>query len=149
MVEDEADFERAEELGFDLVERRIVEALRFERRTVDVRRALERVGALGEGFDRRDLLVAVAEAAQRRLNGLVNDLEVSAAGEFLEFHQREVRLDAGCIAVHYETDRAGGRDAGGLGVAVASDLPGIASALSHLTRARAHVSCVNSDGACA
>ena len=122
VVEDEADLERAEQLRFDLRERFVVEALRFERRAVDVRRALERVRALGERLDRRDLLVAVAETAQRRFDRLVDDLEVAAAGELLELHEREVGLDAGRIAIHHEADRAGRRDDGDLRVAVTRDL---------------------------
>ena len=64
----------------------------------------------------------VAEAAQRRLDRLVDDLEVAAAGELLELHEREVGLDAGRVAIHHEADRAGRRDDGDLRVAVARDL---------------------------
>ncbi len=61
----------------------------------------------------------VAEVDQGGAERLVGDLEVSAAGELLEFHQGEVRLDAGGVAVHQQADGAGGGDDGGLGVAVA------------------------------
>ncbi len=50
---------------------------------------------------------------------LVDDLEVAAAGELLELHEREVGLDAGGVAVHQEPDGAGGREHGRLRVAVA------------------------------
>ena len=50
---------------------------------------------------------------------MVDDLEVAAAGQLLELHQREVGLDAGGVAVHHQADGAGRRDHGGLGVAVA------------------------------
>ena len=66
-----------------------------------------------------DLLGVVAEVHQRRAERLVGDLEVSAAGELLEFHQGEVGLDAGGVAIHEQADGAGGGDDGGLGVAVA------------------------------
>ena len=65
------------------------------------------------------LLSAVAEVAQRRLDALVGDLEVAAAGELLELHQREVGLDAGGVAVHQQADGAGRREHRRLGVAVA------------------------------
>jgi len=42
---------------------------------------------------------------QRGIDGLIDDLEVAAAGEFLELHQSEVRLDSGRVAVHDEADR--------------------------------------------
>ena len=56
---------------------------------------------------------------KRFRHGAVDDLEVAAAGELLELHQREVGLDAGGVAIHDEADRAGRRDDGGLRVAVA------------------------------
>ncbi|MCY1511070.1 hypothetical protein D9M68_454640 [compost metagenome] len=73
----------------------------------------------GVSLDLGDLAFAITERAQRFRYGTVDDLEVAAAGELLEFHQREVGLDAGRIAVHDEADRAGRRDDGCLGVAVA------------------------------
>ena len=62
------------------------------------------------------LVVAKVEGGRDRL---VGDLEVAAAGEFLELHQREVGLDAGGVAVHQQTDGAGGRQQRGLSVAIA------------------------------
>ena len=73
----------------------------------------------GIGLDLGDLALAVAERAQRVGDGAVDDLEVAAAGELLELHQREVGLDAGGVAIHDEADRAGRRDHGRLGVAIA------------------------------
>ena len=61
----------------------------------------------------------IAEHAQRFRHRAVDDLEVAAAGELLELHQREVRLDAGGVAIHHQADRAGRRDHGRLRVAVA------------------------------
>ena len=73
----------------------------------------------GIGLDLRDVDFAVAERAQRLGHGAVDDLPVAAAGELLEFHQREIRLDAGGVAIHHEADGAGRRHHGGLRVAVA------------------------------
>ena len=55
-------------------------------------------------------------AARHRL---VDDLQHAAAGEQLVFHQRDVGLDAGGVAIHEEADGAGGREHGDLRVAVA------------------------------
>ena len=76
----------------------------------------------GIGLDLRDVALAVAERAQRLGHGAVDDLPVAAAGELLEFHQREIRLDAGGVAIHDEANGAGRRHHRGLRVAVAIDL---------------------------
>ncbi len=62
---------------------------------------------------------AVAEVDQGRAERLVGDLEISAAGELLEFDQGEIGFDAGGVAIHQQADGAGGGDDGGLGVAIA------------------------------
>ena len=72
-------------------------------------RCVDDIAVLGDVLDDRlDLLVLVAELAQRPRHGLVDDLHRPAADELLELHQREVRLDAGGVAVHHQADRAGG-----------------------------------------
>ena len=95
------------------------EALGLQGGVVDAGRLRERAVADRVGLDLGDLGFAVAERAQRFRHGAVDDLEVTAAGELLELHQREVRLDAGGVAIHHETDRAGRRDHGRLRVAIA------------------------------
>ena len=95
------------------------EALDAQRRRVDGRAPLERAVADRVGLDLGDLRLAVAERAQRIGHRAVDDLEVAAAGELLELHQREVGLDAGGVAVHHQADRAGRRDHRRLRVAVA------------------------------
>src|SRR6476661_2382703 len=64
---------------------------------------------------------AIAERAQRLGDSAVDDLEVAAAGELLEFHQREIGLDAGGVAIHDKADGAGRRHHRYLRVAVAID----------------------------
>ena len=86
---------------------------------IDGRRLGERAVADRISLDLGDLGLAVAERAQGLRHGLVDDLEVAAAGELLEFHQREVGLDAGGVAVHHQADGAGGGDHGRLGIAEA------------------------------
>ena len=76
----------------------------------------------GVNLDLGGLGGRVAKRAQRLGHGAVDDLEVAAAGELLELHQREVRLDARRVAIHHEADRAGRRDDGRLGVAIAVGL---------------------------
>ena len=76
----------------------------------------------GIAHDVRDLVVAVAERLQGFRHAAVDDLEVPAARELLEFHQREIGLDAGGVAIHQEPDRAGRRDHGRLRVAEAIGL---------------------------
>ncbi len=102
-----------------LVEVGVGEALRLQALAVDVRRTVEREGAEDVSQDGLALVGAVAEVFQGRFDTLVGDLEVAAAGEFLELHQREVRLDAGGVAVHQQADGAGRRQQGRLRVAVA------------------------------
>ena len=96
-----------------------VKAFRLQRVVVDAGRAFQRAAADRVGDDRLDLGRRVAERRERLRHRPVDDLEVAAAGELLEFHQREVRLDAGRVAIHDEADRAGRRDDGRLGVAIA------------------------------
>ncbi len=73
--------------------------------------------------------MVVAEAGEGGAKGLVGDFEVSAAGEFLELDECEVRLDAGGVAVHEQTDGAGGCDDRRLRVAVAVLLAEIEGAI--------------------
>ncbi len=82
----------------------------------------------GIGLDLGDLGFRIAQRAQGRGHGAVDDLEIAAAGELLELHQREVGLDAGGVAIHDEADGAGRGDDRDLGVAVAvllAELEGI------------------------
>ena len=103
----------------ELAQHLVGEALGLERGVVDGRRLGQRAVADRIGLDLRDLGLAVAERAQGLGHGLVDDLEVAAAGQLLELHQREVGLDAGGVAVHHQADGAGRRDHGRLRVAVA------------------------------
>ena len=110
LVEDEADVEGAAQRRLDLVDRRLGQALGAQRGMVDRRRVGERRPADGVGDHVLDRLVVVAERPERARHGLVDDLEIAAAGELLELDQGEVGLDAGGVAVHDEADRAGRGD---------------------------------------
>jgi hypothetical protein len=58
--------------------------------------------------DRLDLLGLVAEVLQGAGHRLVDDLHGATADQLLELDQRQVRLDAGGVAVHHQADGAGG-----------------------------------------
>ena len=119
LVEGELDVERGRQRLFHLGQRFVGKTLGLQGGDVDARRVGERAVADGVGFDLGNVSFGVAERAQRDGDGLVDDLPVAAAGELLEFHQREIRLDAGGVAIHHEADGAGRRHHGGLGIAVA------------------------------
>src|SRR5262245_12374151 len=69
-------------------------------------------------YDALNLIRAVAEFFQRRLDGLIDDLEHATASEKLVFDQRNVRFDPSGVAIHQEADRAGRREDGYLCVAI-------------------------------
>ena len=83
-----------------------------------MRRIFEASPAPAVGDDLLDLFFVVAQPSEGRRYGVIDYFEVSAAGQFLELHKCEVGFDSGGVAIHHETDRAGGGDDGGLGVAV-------------------------------
>ena len=103
----------------DGVDLRVAETLGAQRAVAERVRARERAVAHGIAHDVVDLVVAVAERRQGFRHAAVDDLEIAAAGELLELHQREIGLDAGGVAIHQEADRAGRRDHGRLRVAEA------------------------------
>ncbi len=67
-------------------------------------RALDRLALVDVGDDGIDLFGRVAELAQGRRDGLVDDLEEALADELLVLDQGDVRLDAGGVAIHHEGD---------------------------------------------
>ena len=76
---------------------------------LEVRGALDRLVLVDPGDDLLRLGTAVAELAQRAGDALVDDLQVAAADEALVLDERDVRLNAGRVAVHHEGDGAGRR----------------------------------------
>ena len=110
LVEDELDVEGRGQARLDLLDLGIAEALGAQLRMVQGGRVLQRAMAHGITDDLLDLGLVIAQRTERLGHRLVDDLEVAAAGQLLELHQREVGFDAGGIAVHDEADGAGGRD---------------------------------------
>ena len=121
-AEREGQLEHRRKRRFDLFQLGLGEAFVQQGFPVDHRRIVQRQRAHDELEDVVDLLRHVAEIDQRGAQRLVGDLEISAAGEFFEFDECEIRLDAGGVAVHQQADRAGGGDDGGLGVSIAVPL---------------------------
>jgi hypothetical protein len=89
----------------------------------DVGCALDRPGRVNMRDDLVHLLVAIAEFKQRGRHRVVHDFDDPAAHQLLVFHQRQVGLDAGGVAVHHEPDGAGRRQYGGLRVAESVNPP--------------------------
>ena len=119
LVEGELDVEGGRQRLVELGDRFVGEAFGLESCVVDAGGLRERAVADRIDLDLGDLGFAVAERAQGFGHRAVDDLPIAAAGELLELHQREVGLDAGGVAVHHQADGAGGRDHGGLRIAVA------------------------------
>ena len=116
-VEREFDVERGGERGLGGGQRAVVEPLGPQGLMVDRGRAGQGAVAQRIALDRGDLGGVIAERRQRLRHRAVDDLEIAAAGELLEFDQREIGFDAGRVAIHDQADRAGGRDDRRLGVA--------------------------------
>ncbi len=102
-------------------------ALRRLERTIEdgemivlhMRRAFDSAGRVDIADDSIRLIVIVTELKQRRRHRLINNLNHPSAHELLVLNQRQIRLHAGCIAVHHETDGAGGGQDCDLAVSVA------------------------------
>ncbi len=93
-----------------LAMRFVGEALGLQGRGVDAGRIGQRAVADGIGLDLGDIGSRDSRArGSASRHGAVDDLPVAATGELLELHQREVRLDAGGVAIHDQADGAGRR----------------------------------------
>ena len=122
-VEGELDVEGGRQRLFHFLDRFGRKAFGLQRGVIDRRGLAERAVADRIGDDLGDIAFAIAEHAQGFRHRAVDDLEVAAAGELLELHQREVGLDAGGVAVHHQANGAGRRDYACLRVAIAVHLP--------------------------
>ena len=83
------------------------------------RRAFDGVVGVDERDDVADRGLAIAEPAQCGRHGAVDHLQHPAADELLVLDERDIRLDAGGVAVEHEADRPGGREHRRLRVAIA------------------------------
>ena len=76
-------------------------------------------GRIDVADDIRRLLAGVAELEERCRDGIVNDFDHAAADQLLVFHQCQIGLDAGGVAIHHEANSASGREHRNLRIAVA------------------------------
>ena len=102
-------------------------------------RTLDGLVLVDVGDDGIDFILGVSQAGKRHRHGVVHNLHEPTADQLLILDQRDVRLDAGRIAVHHEADGAGGREDGGLRVSIAELFaqvdrvaPGLASRREHV-----------------
>src|SRR3546814_10503428 len=93
LVEGELHVEGAREAGLQRLQRGLGEALGLQALVSHAGRILQRAVADRVADDRLDAALVVAEGAQRLGHRAVDDLEVAAAGQLLELHDGEVRLD--------------------------------------------------------
>src|SRR4029077_11509111 len=107
----------------------------------DAGRAFNGAGGIDVADDRVHLLRRIAQLPQRGRHGLVDDLDHAAADQLFVFDESEVRLNAGGVAVHHETDGPGRRQHRYLRVAIAvtlaqgkSFVPGLAAAFEQRSR---------------
>ena len=119
LVEHEADIESRPQRALHLFDLARAEAVADQAGRVDARCVADAAMTDGIGHDLLDLGRAVAQFLQCGGHGMVDDLEISAACELFELHQCEIRLDAGRVAIHHQTDGACGGNHGRLGVAIA------------------------------
>ena len=119
LVEDKADVKGRRQRSFDLFDLTRAKTMADQRGVVDAGAIAQAAVANRIGDDLGNLRLTIAKRFQRRRNRAVDDLEIAATRQFLELHQREVRLDSRRVAIHDQTDGAGRGHDGGLGVAVA------------------------------
>src|SRR5271157_272267 len=76
---------------------------------LDAGRAFNSSGGVDVADNGVHVVAVVAQLEERGGHGVVDDLDHAAADQLLVFDQSQVGLDAGGVAVHHETDGAGGR----------------------------------------
>ena len=70
------------------------------------RRAFDGASRADIADDGIGLIMRVSQLEQCRWHSVVHDLDHAAADQLLVFHQRQVGLDAGGIAIHKKSDRS-------------------------------------------
>ena len=141
-IKDKLDFEGLSQSAFHTRERGIVEALLSQGLMVDERRSLQSLPTGAIVHDVLDLSLGIFQGSKGGRDALIDDLEIASARQLLELYQREVRLDAGRVAIHHESDRPGRGDHRDLRIAIAvgraqfeSPVPGAARRHEQLRRA--------------
>ena len=106
----------------DSLQCRLRKSLFFQFFPRDPGGTIQRSPSHAVGGNLLDLFFPVSQPFESRRDRGVDDLEVPAAGELLEFDEREIRFDPGRVAAHDEADGPGGSDHRHLGVAIAVGL---------------------------
>ena len=119
LVEREADIESRGERLVKGRQRGVGKALFHQSRGIHARRAMQTAMANRIGHHLVDLGRAITQLGQRHRHQVVDDFEIAAARQFLEFNNGEIGFDPGGIAIHHQTDGPGRRDYRRLGVAIA------------------------------
>src|SRR6266404_3088171 len=83
---------------------------------LEVRRAFGGAVLINVGDDLARLFRRIAKFYHCLGNSVVDDLDQAAAHKLFIFHEREVGLDAGRVAIHHEANGAGGSKNGDLGI---------------------------------
>ena len=84
--------------------RRLERAIKHRKMLVlDMRSAFDGAGSVDVGDNLVGFFVTYPKLEQRRRDGVVDDLNHPAAHQLLVLDQRQIRLDAGSIAIHHET----------------------------------------------
>ncbi len=100
--------------------------------TLEILRAFDRIVRIDVSDDLLDHRIVVPKVRKRPWDDVVDNLHVPAADELLILHQRNIRLDSGCVAVHDKRDRPGRGNDGYLGVAQSVPAPVLDNAIPHL-----------------
>ena len=104
--------------------------------SLDPGRSFDRALEIDVRDDLRTLFGRIPQPHQSLRNSVVHDLDHAAANQFLVFHERKIRLDAGCVAIHHEADGARGGEHGDLRILVAVSLPEREGIVPCLARSR-------------
>src|SRR5438874_6437437 len=83
---------------------------------LEVGSAFDRAVLVNVSDDFGGLFGRVAELGQSLWNGVVDNLDESAADELLVLDERKIGLDTGGVAIHHETDGSGVSENRDLGI---------------------------------
>ena len=118
-VEREFDVKGAFHGRFQLVDLGIAKALVAQGVDRDGLTVFQAAGTHRIADDVVNLRLGIAKVGQCLGHDAVDDLEIATAGQLLEFHDGEIRLDPGGVTIHHQTNGAGRGDHSCLRVAIA------------------------------
>ena len=122
-VENKADLECRGQYPFDLLNFVGGEAFVFDGFRIDKRSSVQGSLSFCVIDDVPDFVFCIAQVSQGNRNGLIDDFEITSTGQFLEFYQSKIRLNASGITIHNQADGSGWGQYSCLGVAITTFLP--------------------------